>query len=491
MKKLLAVVITLFVGLSAFSQKDAFKIKMKIKGMKNDPCYLINYFGKQRYYKDTANFNSDGIVVFSGKEHYHGGIYGVFSNDKLLFEIVVNDEPLIDLETDTIDYVGNMKVKKSEENKVFFEHLKLVTQKQNESKPLQERYNAKDISEEDKKKIGDQLQKIGNEINDFRLEVIEKYPNLFVSVIFKTMKEPTPPEYKDVKSDSLKRYKKYIYLKQHYFDEVDFSDGRINYTPLYHNKIEKYFKQIVVPNPDSIVKEVDMIINKAKANDEIFKYTVHYLLSHYERSKIMGMDAVFAHIGLNYYTHDLAFWADSAQVEKVQERARKIAPLTLGKTAINLSLLDTAGTKWEKLYEVSSEYTVLVFWDPDCGHCKKEMPALAQYIDSVKTIYDIQVYAVSSNHNKEWKKFIKDNNLDFINVAVPMEVYKDQQKATEYIVKGYTDLRSLNYHTTYDVYSTPQIYLLDKKKKILGKKLDTKLINEVLEKETAKKNRKK
>lgn len=489
MKKLLAFIFVLFIGISSFAQKDSFKIKMKVDGMKDVPCYLINYFGKQRYYKDTANFNSEGVVVFSGKKHHHGGIYGVYSQDKLLFEIVINDEPVIELETDTLNYIQNMKVKKSEENKAFFDHLKIVTLKQLESKPLQDKYNSKDISEKEKKELGEKLARLGDEINEFRLNVIDKHPDLFVAKIFKTMKEPTPPDFKEVESDSLRRYKRYIYLKDHYFDEVDFSDPRINYTPLYHNKIEKYFKQIVVPHPDSIVKEADIIIAKAKVNDEIFKYTVHYLLSHYERSKIMGMDAVFAHIGLNYYTHELAFWADSTQIEKVQERARKIAPLTLGKTAINLSLLDTAAKKWERLYQVNSEYTVLVFWDPDCGHCKKEMPKLARYVDSVQTIYDVKVYAVSSQHNKEWKKFIKDHNLNFINVAVPMEVYEDQNIATQYIIKGYTDLRSLNYHTTYDVFSTPQIYLLDKKKKILGKKLDTKLINEVLEKETKKKNK--
>ncbi|MBL4594759.1 MAG: hypothetical protein JKX68_13235, partial [Flavobacteriales bacterium] len=74
-------------------------------------------------------------------------------------------------------------------------------------------------------------------------------------------------------------------------------------------------------------------------------------------------------------------------------------------------------------------------------------------------------------------------NLDFINVAVPQEVYKDQQKATEYIIKGLTDLKSLNYNTTYDIFTTPQLYLLDKDKKIIAKKLDTGLLKTVLKKE--------
>lgn len=195
----------------------------------------------------------------------------------------------------------------------------------------------------------------------------------------------------------------------------------------------------------------------------------------------MGMDAVFAHIALNFYTHDLAFWVDSAQVEKVQDRARKLEPLLIGKQAINLSLIDTSGKKWINMYrDLKTDYTVLVFWDPNCGHCKKELPKLARYIDSLET-KSISVYSVSSKSDAEWKKFIIDNNLNFNNVAVPQAVYEDQQKATEYILKGVTDLKSLNYNTTYDIFTTPQIYLLDKDKKIIGKKLDTGLLKNVLE----------
>ena len=487
MKKLLPILLLLGFSLAGFSQNKGFKIRMKVAGIQDSACYLINYFGKQRYYKDTAQFNNEGVVVFSGETHHQGGIYGVYTGGRLLFEIVLNGEAVVDIETDTTDYVQHMKVKKSEENKVFFDHLKFVMDKQKSTEPLRKKMAASETSKKEKKAIGEQLTKVGIEVNKYRLNIIEKYPNLFVSVIFKTMKEPEAPEFKAVKNDSIKRLLKYEYVKNRFFDEVDFSDPRINYTPLYHNKLDKYFKSIVYPIPDSIIKEVDIIVAKSKVNDEIFKYTVHHLLGYYERSKIMGLDAVFAHIGLNYYTHELATWADSSQIEKVQDRARKISPLLIGKAAINLSLLDTSGNKWESLYKVPSEYTVLLFWDPDCGHCKKEMPKIAHYIDSVKNIIDVKVYSVSSNHNEEWKKFIRENNLDFINVAVPREVYENQDKATEYIIRGLTDLKSLNYHTTYDIFSTPQIYLLDKSKKIIAKKIDAALLKTVLEKIEARK----
>ncbi len=489
MKKLLPVLLMLCFSLAGFSQKNAYEIKLKVNGMKDSTCFLIDYYGKWQRYNDTAQFNSEGVVIFSGTKKKHGGIYSVYTGGKVLFEIVVNNEKVIDLETDTSDYIQHMKVNKSKENEIFLGHMKFITEKQKESEPYRKKLSSAEVSDKEKKEINQKLIDIGKDVNNYRLDIIKKYPDLFVSVIFKTMKEPEAPKFEEIKNDSLQRLLRYEYIRGHFFDDVDFADERINYTPLYHNKLDKYFKNIVYPVPDSIIKEVDIIVAKAKANDEIFKYTVHHLLSYYEQSKIMGMDAIFSHIGLNYYTHELAFWADSAQIEKVQDRARKLSPLLIGKPAINLSLLDTSGNKWVNMYKVQAEYTVLVFWDPDCGHCKKELPKLAHYMDSIKNILDIKVYSVSSHHSEEWKKFIRDEKLDFINVAVPQEVYEDQQKATEYIIKGFTDLKSLNYNTTYDIFTTPQIYLLDKSKKIIAKQLDTGLLKTVLDKEQDRKKK--
>jgi len=488
MKKLLSLLIVSLICLTGFSQKSGYKLKMKINGMKDSTCFLINYFGNQRYYKDTAQFNSSGNIIFEGDEALPGGIYGVFTGGKLLFELVIN-ESYIELETDTVDFIKNLKIKKSEENKLFFEHLFLVNKKQEESKELREVLSLETISAEEKKEIEGKLMAIGKEINEYRLSVIKEHPNSFSALIYRTMKEPEIPSFEEEKNDSIAKLLRYEYLKKHFFDDVDFSDSRINNTPLYHNKLEKYFKSIVIPVPDSINKEADYVIEKAKANPDIFKYTVHFLINKYERSKIMGMDAVFAHIALKYYTHELAFWVDSAQVEKVQERAQKLQPLLIGKTTINLSLVDTSGKNWINMHQLKCDYTVLVFWDPNCGHCKKEMPLLGQYFDSIKNTKSIRVYAVSSKGDRQWIRFIMDNNLDFDNVAVPKDVYEKQEKATEYIMKGLTDLQSLNYHDTYDIISTPQIYLLDKNKKIIAKKLSVDLLKEVLEKEFEKKKK--
>jgi uncharacterized protein with ATP-grasp and redox domains len=66
----------------------------------------------------------------------------------------------------------------------------------------------------------------------------------------------------------------------------------------------------------------------------------------------------------------------------------------------------------------------------------------------------IEIYAVCTQNKKEdWMKFIAENKLyDWTNVWDPSN--------------------TSNYHFLYDIFSTPVIYILDSKKKIVAKRIE-------------------
>jgi hypothetical protein len=319
MKKLLVIVILSAICLPSFSANDGYKIKIKFNGLKDTVCFLGNYFGDKQYYKDTARVDANGLCVFDGQEPLPGGIYSVIFNNMLLFEVVVN-EPVIEIETDTANYVKNMVIKKSEENKLFYKQLLFVGDKQKTTMELQAQLNDSTIAESKKTEIQAQLTKIAEEIKNFRLEIIQNNPNTFVAVILKAMKEPEIPEFTEIKNDSTLRFAKYFYMKDHFWDDFDFKDDRLVRTPIYHTKLDRYFNKIVVQQSDSINKEADKIVPKTTFGSDMYKYTVNYITNNFEKSKYMGMESVFIHMGLKYYTHELAYWVDSAQIEKIREK---------------------------------------------------------------------------------------------------------------------------------------------------------------------------
>jgi peroxiredoxin len=446
---------------SMLPAQNAYNIKVRLDGLKNTECYLANYFGDKQYLKDTAKVDAQGWATFTGKEKLPGGIYLIVTPSKKYFEVIIDKEQDFTVETDTITMVKSMKVKGSKENMLFYDYLNYIEKKHTEMQPLQDKLKtvkAKDSTETLRK----QISAIDKDVKDYKLKFIKDHPETFVAKVFRSMQDPDVPEaplLPDGKKDSTFAYR---YFKAHFFDNVDFSDERLIRTPIIHNKIKQYLEQLTVQMPDSINKSADLIISKAKANKEIYKFAVYYVTYTYESSKIMGMDAVFVHMANNYYKNiEQAWWVTDEQLKKIQERSKTLEPLLLGKKIPNLALTDTTG-KVQVLHQVKGEYTVLYFWDHGCSHCKKETPKLVEYYNKVKD-KGVAVYAVETETDiNEWKKYVKENKLSFTNVQ------------DTYHQTGFKKI--------FDIYSTPVIYLLDKDKKIIGKRIDVENLEIILNK---------
>ena len=134
-------------------------------------------------------------------------------------------------------------------------------------------------------------------------------------------------------------------------------------------------------------------------------------------------------------------------------------------------MVDTSGNR-VSLYDVKAKYTVVIFWDHGCGHCKKEVPKLSDIYKTKLKQKGVEVYAIETeNKPDEWKKFIREHQLEWINVNEP----DDYNRA---VTKKF-----------YDIYSTPVIYLLDENKIIKAKRIDTEQLGgfiDMLEKEKKK-----
>ena len=443
-----------------FTKAGGYEIKVRINGLKDTICYLGYHFGEKQMIKDTIPIDKNGWGVFSGKDSLPGGIYLVIMPSKTYFEILV-DEQKFTIETDTIDFVSYFKATGSLENKLFNEHQRFILEKSKESQMLRNRLNANESNKDSAKAIRDEISGLDAEVKSYRLKLMKDYPKSFIAKIFKTMSEPEIPEPpRDSKGSLLDTAYHYHYFKAHFWDNVDFSDDRMLRTPIFQNKVKTYTNQLTPQTPDSIIASCDTIIEKSKANKEVFKYCVATLTNFYENSKIMGFDKIFVHLSEKYYLTDLAFWADSTLKAKIHERVEKIKPNILFTVAHNLTMPDT-NFVMHTLHGIKKKYTVLVFWDPTCSHCKIEVPKLWHYYDSVKAIKSVAVYAVGVESDIDlWKTYIRDNKLDWINVS---DLYNQT-----------------NFRRYYDIYSTPVIYLLDERKRIIAKRLDADRIGEFI-----------
>jgi thiol-disulfide isomerase/thioredoxin len=160
-----------------------------------------------------------------------------------------------------------------------------------------------------------------------------------------------------------------------------------------------------------------------------------------------------------YYIGEPALW-DTSTVRRMNERIAIIKPLLLGKVFPKMHLTDVAG-KEINMATLPYKYTVVFIYDPDCSHCKQETPKLVALNDFLKS-KNAGVVASSIVRDKlAWKKFITEYKTgSWIN---GIDVHLNPKTGKE---EYYTDFRN-----TFDVYSTPVVYVLDQQKKIVGKRI--------------------
>ncbi|MFY8027978.1 MAG: DUF5106 domain-containing protein, partial [Bacteroidia bacterium] len=321
-------------------EKDAYNIKIKINNLSNTACYMGYHFAEKQYVSDTIKVDAKGNMVFSGTKPLDGGIYLVVTPSKKYFEVIIAGETEFSMETDTLDFIKNMKVKGSKENEWFYAYLNFMGEKSKMLEPLNKKMEQYKSNKDSADAIRKRMSKIDSEVKEYKINFMKAQPNSFLAKIFRTSQDPEVPEAPKLpngRTDSTFAYK---YFKAHFFDGVDFSDARLLRTPLLYNKYKQYLEKLTYQIPDSIAEACVYLCEKAKANKEVFKYTVVYTTSTYESSKIMGMDAVFVRLVEDYYNTGQAFWADSTLMFKISDRARILKPLLLGKKAPNLLLYD-------------------------------------------------------------------------------------------------------------------------------------------------------
>lgn len=458
-------------------QQEGYRIEVQIEGIKDTVCKLAFHFGAKKLLQDTAVVDSQGKMVFEGKETLKGGIYLITVPNKGYFEVIAEEDQFFSLKTNTTDLVKNMKVSGSKENERFYKYLnfinpigKEVHEKTEEYKKIQKQ-NKKDPKLE---KIRDEIKDNNKKIEEYKDNIIKEYPDSFLATLFKAMKDVEVPEMIHIKNKQERDKARYAYFKKHYFDNIVLSDPRLLRTPIFENKVDYYLDKVVAPVPDSINAAADYLITSAGENYDIFRYLLIHITSKYEKSQMMCMsDAVFYHMATNYYTKDSRVdWVDEKTMTKIKEQVVKTKYSRCGLQAINLTLPDTTGLMQPdsvklkmkrpmfELGKVKAEYTVLYFWSATCGHCKKTTPKLYEMYKRLKP-HGLEIYTVHIDENKKpLKKYLDEHQFTWITTNAPNNEF--------------------NYRVYYNVFSTPVIYLLDKNKKIIGKRMDIITLEKIL-----------
>lgn len=461
-KTILLLLSCLLLSVYAFSGKPKYRITVKIEGVSDSLLVMASYVGDKQFIVDTAYPDKQFVYKFEGDSLLPDGMYAIATPAKAkLFDFIISEKRIVDITGKKNELPISLRSKEDDENKILFDYINFLSSKQKEMSQLQQLRRKFKAGTDSIKVVDNKITLLNEEVQRYITGIINTYHGKFISVFLKSLQEPEikePPILSNGRPDSTFAYRQY---KQHFFDNIDLADSRVIRTPVIHSKIEQYIDKMTVPAVDSIIASIDHLFTLSKGNKDTFKYLIWYLTVKFESSEIMGHDAVFVHLVDKYYDNPNISFMYPTVKQNLIKRAAALRPILIGKPAPDMILLDTLQFP-VSLRSLKNRYTIIYFWDPECGHCKKETPLLKEFYESSKALYDLEVYGVCMDTSwKDMKQYIRKNHLNWINV------------------NGYYSMTP-DFRELYDVHSSPVMYLLDEKKTIIAKRVLTEQMKGIL-----------
>ena len=458
--------------LTANAQKG-YNIHVHLKPYTSGKVYLGYYYGKIKALADSAQLNGNGEGLFSGETRLPGGVYFVVSpNRAILFELLIDSQQHFSVSADTTNLPASVVFAGSKDNTVFQDYTRYTAAKGKEITKDQAALNAANKTGDSAtaRSLREKIRELNDEINKYRDQLSREYPASLLTVLFHALKEPEVPPASKQPGGKYDSAYAFHYFKDHYWDGLEFSDERLSRTPVFEPRLDKYFRTLVSPDPDSIEKEADHMLLYSRVSKPMFQYLMVYFVQKYVNPEYMGQDAVFVHLFDKYINAGETEFFTEKYRKYLNDRAYSIMANLIGQPAANLEMVDSQGAL-RPLYGVNANYTIVCFWDPTCSHCKEVVPKLDSMYKAKWKAEGVRIYGVLVDGTRDqWLQFIKDHNLsDWTHVYET----KEHQDATE--KAGQPGFRQL-----YDVYQTPTLYLLDKDKRIIAKKLSYEQLDEVI-----------
>ncbi|MCL1850754.1 MAG: redoxin domain-containing protein [Bacteroidetes bacterium] len=433
--RFLLVFCTVSLPFLSFSQPSTtgYEIVFKTQTVKDKYLYLTGIYGNKAYIADSAKYANKQYVFKNNKKELPSGFYCIESQKgTLLTDFIVDNSRKF-----TIDATGDKIVFVNSDENIVYQNFK------------------KDLE-------------AGNDIRPYYYTTPESLLAKYVKAQYIPVPVPEfhwgSPEGRDAAAQQY-----YQFLIAHYFDNIDFKDIRLMYTPL-DVELKDFFMESLYPQtPENVISSIEnlfeRILNEKPSRTQI-DVKDFYLkkLIHLYMNADPKFDTVFVYLVDNYVSKisQSVFISDS-EINVFQRIADRMRKTLVGQT---IPVFESYTNDHHKIStaEIPAKYTILWFWDPDCEHCIEYTPILCDFYTKYHNLYNFEVIACSVTEDYDrWITFIKNHHLEWFNTSYAIE--EPNYDAVEY----------------FNFADTPAIFVIDKQHKIVARQFPVDDLFEIFE----------
>lgn len=422
---------------------------------KSGPVKIIGFYSDQNYLADTLSY-VNGVLHYRNPKGLPQGYYYFAFSDSEVIQLILDHDQEFEVSVNLADITNSIKITGSEDNHLFYEVTKWEQQINPQISTLSERLKTLQEGTPEYESVKKERTRVEDSKMEYLKSMYDKNPNSLFANFKYGGQNPRIKEH-------LSKEEQYVMYRKEFWDNVNFNDRRLLRTPMIGNKLKRYFNELTPQHHDSVYVAAHHLMNKVSDKKEYFKIFANWVVIKFEPTKCALMDAesVFVNMVENYFTREKAYWADSLTLAAIQRRAYEMSASLMGKSAPNVISTDPAGQKQELLAK-KADYLIVYMYNPDCEHCMEETPKLLKYYQENKS-KGVDVFAIALDTDEvKWKNYIQKQGLSWTNVYDPTN-------------------RSI--YAKYYVDVTPEIYVINKERKIIGKNLKTFQIQTIIDKD--------
>ncbi len=433
----------------AAAMAQDFKITMKFSHYKPQKVRLTHFFEDKQYLDIDSAQQNGNTVWFEGEGELYPGIYSIIleGDDRQSFEILVDhDNQFMTLKCDVQDIQKTMKVTGSEINSRFFDYQRSMTDFHRRRADLD---SAKKkildttggrIPDSSKAKVyDDQIDKITDQIKQFCAKTIAENKGNFLADMLDCMDASDLP------------------LEEMY-EHINFAQKGLIRTPFLYKALFKHIARGIEQSHYEIMRQSDMLINRAKEDDDMYHYISGYLLNFYRTFFKGGINEVFVHLADKYFLSDKDLPPQNR--EMIQQQRDIYASSIVGNLAHPVRMRKTVEGDSINILD-DHDILFVMFWSNGCGHCDAAEKVLMENYDGL-TKADIKIITV--NNDKHSYETLRANTVKKDFPWLDVCDAEDTSRYREY----------------YYVVSTPILYVINSKNRIIQKAVGEDQIEEVV-----------